>query len=139
MTQVGQLIAGELPLVIEAEALEGQRWPIRARLENRLQVALVQANVTAASLTVYEDGSPSAPILVAPLVVADVIFNTLQTGLDWQQDGKGYNLAVDVDPDLWGGVKGGRAYVAKIVATTNVAGLGPKTVMARVLVRGVPE
>jgi hypothetical protein len=75
-----------------------------ARVVDENADLILQAGISAAEYTIYllDDQDPDTRTAVTghtggALVVADIIFDTLQTGAEWTIDGTGYNLSVTVD------------------------------------------
>jgi hypothetical protein len=73
-----------------------------ARIEKADGTALVQADVSSITYTVYQLPVGESPAAVeghtdAPLVIEDVIFDTLQTDGYWTADATGYNFRHEVD------------------------------------------
>jgi len=76
---------------------------LMARVVGNDAAAIVQADIASAEYTIYEldDADPDAQTAVAghtgvSLVVADVVFNGLQTDF-WTVDGTGYNFRLIPD------------------------------------------
>ena len=81
--------------IYKAEILEGQPFIPIARVTNTAGAYITQAAVSSISYAVA-----NAATLVSTgtgsLVVADVVFDTLQTGANWNVDGTGYNFLATI-------------------------------------------
>lgn len=71
----------ELPPVYE-----GGQVVLLARLEDDDATALQQADISAITIKVYDEGDPANAILTDTLSVPAVIYDTLQTGNGWTLD-----------------------------------------------------
>jgi len=83
------------PLLIKGSAYEDGGCSIMARITGTDGANIVQADVSAITLAVYD---PTGTVITpAPtVVVATSVFNTLQTDSRWTADSTGYNFRYDV-------------------------------------------
>lgn len=87
--------------------------------------AVVQADVYDITVRVFDlsSSTPSTATVEYPLVITDVVFDTMQTGSDWTVDTTGYNFKGTLDGSWF--PKGGRVYRVEI--TTNITSGAPIT------------
>lgn len=72
--------------VVLPPIFEGGQVVLLARLEDDDATALQQADISAITIKVYDKNDPANAILTDTLTVADVIYDTLQTGNGWMLD-----------------------------------------------------
>jgi len=88
-------------------------------------VVLEQADISSAEYTIYllDDQAPDTRTAVTghtavALTVADILYNTLQTGADWTVDSVGYNFRLDLDVSADEAFSvAGRRYVVEVKLT----------------------
>lgn len=68
---------------------------LMARVEGDDAAAITQADIESGSYVVYDLEGGTAAEAVA-IVVADVIFNALQTDARWEEDDTGYNVLLSL-------------------------------------------
>lgn len=65
---------------------------LMARVMTVANVAAQQADISSIALKVYDSADRTTTIATATPVVADTIYDTLQTGGPWSKDSTGYNF-----------------------------------------------
>ena len=117
--------------IIQSAQLEGKNIWTKARVVGEDNVALVQADVTGYSLSVFDltsDTSETAIYSFSDTSATSVVFNTLQTDSSWRKDSVGYNFKAMVAYTAWT-QQGGHTYQLEWNLSTSD---GPVPIIHRV-------
>lgn len=93
------------PRIFKRQGWEQSDFPVLSRVL-RNGVAIVQSDITSISVTVRrfsKAGAVSTSLAATAVTVATSVYNTLQTGGGWTEDGTGYNFAYVVDKEAFPG------------------------------------
>ena len=106
------------PLIIQAKIHEDSTFVVMARMMDETNDEIVQADVSTITYTVSDATNNNAAVSghsAASLTVSSVVFDTLQTGNGWSEDGTGYNFRHVVGPTAL--PTGGNQYIYEAVVT----------------------
>lgn len=105
-----------MPAVFELPPIaEGNTVVLLARFENDDGTALIRAEISSVSIKCYDLGDPANTVTSATPAVADVFFDTLSTGLDWDVDTEGWNFKYKCPSTFF--PQGGRTYKVEVTVT----------------------
>lgn len=108
--------------ITRIEILEGTSAQPMARMTTNAAANIVQADITSIERKTFDlDGTtPDTPVDTSAIVVANSVFDTLQTDARWTEDATGYNFRDTVAATVL--ADGGRRYKVEYYFTMATGG-----------------